>query len=88
MKARFRGRLFRYSGAAAWHFVTVPKKYAPPPTHGWGRTPVVATVDGRTWPTSLWWDTKSNSTLLAVPKKIRGDKGDGDYVTVEFELRL
>lgn len=88
MNARFRGRLFRHSGPAAWHFVTVPKKWAPPPTHGWGRTPVTATVDGRTWATSVWWDTKSSSTLLPVPKRIRGAKGDGDTIVVELEIRV
>ena len=43
-----------------------------------------ATVDGVTWETSIWRDTKSNRSLLAVPKKYRGGKGDGDAVTVTF----
>jgi hypothetical protein len=67
----------------------VPKKHALPPTQAWGRTPVIASIDGNTWKTSVWWDTKSQSTLLPVPKKVRGDKGDGDWVivTVEFDHR-
>jgi hypothetical protein len=83
----FRAKLFRWTGPAAWHFVTVPKKHAPPPTEGWGRTPVRATVDGIAWDTSVWWDTKTQSTLLAVPKKIRRGKGEGDVVVVELDLR-
>lgn len=85
---QFRAKLFRYAGPAGWHFAKVPKRYAPPVTHGWGRTPVEATVDGHTWKTSVWWDTKSNSTLLAVPKKVRGEKGDGDTVEVSIEFEF
>jgi hypothetical protein len=83
----FRAKLIRWNGPAAWHFVTVPDKHAPPPTEGWGRTPVRATVDGVAWDTSVWWDTKTQSTLLAVPKKIRNGKGEGDMVKVTLEHR-
>jgi hypothetical protein len=83
----FRARLFRYPGPGGWHFVTVPAKHAPPPTEAWGRRPVHATVDEWAWDTSVWWDTKTRSTLLAVPKKARGAKGDGDTVTVTIEFR-
>lgn len=83
----FRTKLFRYPGPGGWHFLTVPKKYAPPPTEAWGRTPVHAVVDGIGWDTSVWWDTKTRSTLLAVPKKVRKEKGDGDTVTVELQPR-
>ena len=76
--------LFRYSGKGAWYFAIIPNAVAPPATRPWGRTPVTATVDGVTWETSLWRDTKSNRSLLAVPKKHRGGKGDGDAVTVTF----
>ena len=85
--ASFRAKLVRWTGPAAWHFVVVPKKIAPPPSEGWGRTPVRATVDGITWDTSVWWDSKTRSTLLAVPKKVRGGKGDADMVTVAIAPR-
>jgi hypothetical protein len=81
----FRGKLWRYQGKAAWHFVTLPERLAPAVTHGWGRTPVMATVDGHTWKTSVWRD-KRKRTLLAVPKAVRGDKGDGDTVSVQIEF--
>jgi hypothetical protein len=83
----FRAKLFRYPGPGGWHFARIPKKHAPPVTHGWGRTPVVATVDGHTWDTSVWRG-KNDSTLLAVPKKVRGAKGDGDTVQVELQPRV
>ncbi|MFK7805220.1 MAG: DUF1905 domain-containing protein [Anaerolineae bacterium] len=83
----FEGTLSQDEGKGAWTFVTVPAEYAPSKTYGWGRTPVTAAVDGRTWQTSLWKDTKSGTTLLAVPKKIRKGKGNGDSVEVSIQLR-
>jgi Domain of unknown function (DUF1905) len=80
----FETTLFRYSGKGAWHFAIIPADLAPPATRPWGRTPVTATVDGMTWETSIWRDTKSGRSLLAVPKKFRAGKGDGDPVTVTF----
>jgi hypothetical protein len=41
-------------------------------------------VDGVSWTTSIWRDKKSNGALLAVPARVRGLKGSGDAVTVEF----
>jgi hypothetical protein len=77
--------MFRYPGDSGWHFVVVPEKHAPLATHAWGRTPVVAIVDGAEWKTSVWRD-KTGRTLLAVPKKVRGEKGDGDPVSVELSF--
>ena len=82
----FAARLFRYKGKAAWYFAVIPKRYAPKATHPWGRTPVVATVDGHTWTTSVWRAKDREDSLLAVPKKIRGAKNDGDTVRVSLQL--
>ena len=83
--ATFKAKLFKYPGAGAWFFVTVPEKYAPQVTHAWGRTPVVAKVDDHTWNTSVWRG-KNGRTLLAVPKAVRGSKGDGDVVSVRLQF--
>jgi hypothetical protein len=83
----FTATLFRYPGHGGWTFAPVPKTYAPAVTHAWGRTPVRATVDGQTWNTSVWRD-KSGRTLLAVPKRLRGAKGDGDRVRVRLEFSV
>lgn len=83
--ARFRAKLWRYPGKGGWHFAPVPMKYAPRVTHGWGRTPVRASVDGYEWNTSVWRG-KDGKTLLAVPKAARGAKGDGDSVRIEIRF--
>lgn len=76
--------LVRYLGKGGWTFAPIPRKYAPPVTRPWGRTPVRATVDGISWDTSIWRDSKSQGSLLAVPVRVRGTKGGGDRVMVEF----
>ena len=82
----FETRLWRYPGEGGWVFAFVPKRHAPPATHAWGRTPVYARVDGIGWETSVWRD-KKHGTLLPVPKRVRGAKGDGDVVKVELSPR-
>lgn len=86
-KRTFTSVLVRYPGKGGWTFAPVPESHAPAVTHGWGRTPVTATVDGKTWATSVWRG-KDGKTLLAVPKRIRGDKGDGDSVAVSIVVSL
>jgi len=75
----------RYAGVGGWHFVSVPDDLSPRATHAWGRTPVVATVDGHTWRTSVWRG-KGGQTALAIPKRVRNGKGDGDVVHVEVRF--
>lgn len=83
----FTATLFRYPGKGGWHFAPVPERLSPPVTHGWGRTPVEAIVDGIAWSTSVWRG-KDGRTLLAVPAKVRGTKGAGDRVTVTLRFSL
>lgn len=83
---RFKAKLFKYPGPGGWTFAPIPARYAPPATHAWGRTPISACVDGRWWDTSVWRD-KKHGTLLPVPKKVRGNKGDGDWVEIELSAR-
>ena len=83
----FTAELFRVPGQGGWVFAVVPEQHAPGVTLGWGRTPVRATVDGRSWDTSVWRE-KSGRTLLAVPKKIRGEKDHLDSVDVALEYSI
>jgi hypothetical protein len=86
-RCEFTSTLFRWEGTGAWVFAPVPKEHAPTVVLGWGRTPVLATVDGNSWETSVWRE-KSGRTLLAVPKKLRGEKDDGDPVSVRLEYSI
>lgn len=84
----FTARLFRVSTKpGSWTFVAVPKRHAPPVMHGWGRSSVIATVDGYRWKTSTWRE-ESGRTLLPVPKAARAAKGEGDVVRVRLEFTL
>jgi hypothetical protein len=84
----FVSRLVRYPGKGGWTFAPIPKRLAPPVTRPWGRTPVSAVVDGTAWNTSIWRDRKTGGALLAVPARIRRQKGHGDTVAVEFSFEL
>lgn len=85
-EVRFTASLFLHNfEKGAWTFVEIPPELAPPVMGAWGMTPVLASVDGREWPTTVWRD-KTQRSLLPVPKKVRGKKGDGD--TVEIVLRI
>jgi hypothetical protein len=81
----FVARLEEWNGPAAWHFIEVPAEDAPDFAGAFGRVPVTATVDGKTWSTSVWRE-KDGRWLMPVPKKIRGGKGDGDLVGASLEV--
>lgn len=78
----FHAVLRQYPGPGAWVFAPVPEEHAPEVRGPFGRAPVTATVDGRTWSTSVRRDSRAG-WLLAVPARVRGDKDDGDVVSVE-----
>ena len=78
----FEATLVRYPGPAAWVVVPLPEEHAPPAAGPFGRTPVIATVDGVRWATSAWRD-RDGGWMLPVPARVRRGKDDGDVVTVE-----
>jgi Domain of unknown function (DUF1905) len=81
----FDATLVRWPGAGSWVFAPVPAEHAPETAGPFGRVPVTATVDGRTWATSLWRD-RAAGWLLPVPARIRRGRDDGDVVTVDVEV--
>ncbi len=67
-----------YPGVAGWHFVSVPKKEATQikewwgkRKRGWGTIPIVATLGGSVWKTSLFPDKKSGGYLVPIRANIR-----------------
>ena len=67
----------------SWTIARLPKKFVIEAVHPFGRTPVVATLNGKSWTTSLWTE-KSGETMIAVPKKVRGKFEAGDEVEISF----
>lgn len=86
-QVEFSSTLFRTEGKGGWTFAPVPEQLGPSVAQPWGRTSVVATVDGRTWSTSVWRE-KSGRTLLPVPKRIRHGKEHGDEVQVTLRFSV
>ncbi len=87
ISATFTATLFTIPGKGGWTFAPVPERHAPPVAGAWGRSEVIATVDGHRWKTSVWRE-RSGRTLLPVPKAVRGRKGHGDRVRVRLEFQL
>ncbi|OGL36739.1 hypothetical protein A3A68_02180 [Candidatus Saccharibacteria bacterium RIFCSPLOWO2_01_FULL_48_13] len=92
---KFNGKLWIYSGDAAWHFITLPKKYAreiaaisKDIARGFGSLRVTATIGDSSWKTSIFPDSRSGSYLLPVKKEIRSSEklGAGDSVKISVTL--
>ncbi len=73
-----RSKVWLYSGEAAWHFVTLPKKQAKDirdrfavMKRGWGSIPVTVTIGESSWKTSIFPDKKSGSYLLPLKTEVR-----------------
>lgn len=81
----FEATLFRWEGPAAWVFVRVPDSHAPDVAGAFGRAPVTASVDGKSWSTSVWRHNTAG-WVLPLPAWVRGAKDDGDVVTVSIEF--
>ena len=82
-EVRFSSTLFRISGKGGWTFAPVPEDLGPSSTEAWGRAPVVATVNGHTWKTSVWRE-RSGRVLLPVPKLVHQGKEEGAIVQVRL----
>ena len=81
---QFTAQLMRFPGKGGWHFVVLPEE---PEVYGaFGRVPVLATVDGRSWETSIWKHSEGGA-ILPVPARIRRGKGVGERVSVRIEDR-
>lgn len=91
----FSAELWRYTGKAAWYFVTLPHDVADDideitadSRRGFGSVRVEVTVGSSTWNTSIFPDTKSESFVLPVKKAIRIAEDLDDGAPVEVRLTL
>jgi hypothetical protein len=84
-----------YSGDAAWHFASVPKKTSDimrdrfgALSQGWGLLPVMATIGATQWKTSVFPDKKAGAYLLPIKAKVRTAEHIAAGNTVTLELRV
>lgn len=68
-----------------WFVAPLPYDIKVEAVHAFGRTPVIATVNNKTWSTSLWTE-KDGKTMIAIPKKVRGGLLEGDEVEIYFKF--
>lgn len=99
MSARFAfsAKLWRYSGTAAWHFVTLPKDVSRQMRslsaglrNAFGSLRVIARIGSTEWRTSVFADAKAGAFLLPVKAEVRRKEkiGHGDVVEVSVEIDL
>ena len=90
----FEGKLWRYAGAAAWHFITLPPDVAQQlrffgaGSPGFGSVRVGVAIGQSQWKTSVFPDKASGSYLLPVKAEVRKREmiGDGDSFPVLITL--
>lgn len=90
-----RAKVWVYSGAAAWHFVSVPvtvsrkiRRAHRLSARGWGSLPVTAQVGGVEWRTSIFPDSKSGTYLLPLKADIRQRLGLSKGATIALRLNV
>lgn len=91
----FVAALWRWTGEAAWHFVTLPHEVTDDIDEtnegsraGFGSRRVEATVGDTTWRTSVFPDKKSASYLLPIKQSVRSAEHLVEGEPVEIRLRL
>lgn len=81
----FTATIWRWPSPKGILMVTVPAEVRPPVLAAFGRTPIVATVRGKRWRTSIF-GSKEHGAILLMPKKVVGTQGEGSVVEVVFEV--
>ncbi len=91
----FSAQVWLYSGAAAWHFVTVPKKISQEIKNnfgalsgGWGALPVRVKIRQTHWQTSVFWDNKVSAYILPLKAKVRKQESIKAESSVKINLEL
>jgi hypothetical protein len=91
----FVAELWRWTGEAAWHFVTLPHEVTDDIDEtregsraGFGSRRVEVTVGSTTWRTSVFPDKNAASYLLPMKHAVRTAEGLVEGAAVEVHLRL
>lgn len=91
----FDATLWKAAGNSGWHFVSLPiplskeiRDHFQIEEEGWGRLPVRAMMDGLTWDTAIWFDTKNDRYLLPLKSEIRKKKNIAVGTTVTIRLLI
>jgi len=93
IKYEFASKVWKYTGPAGWHFISLPKRLAKEirenlkwQEEGWGRLKAIAKIGKSEWETAIWFDTKMKTYLLPLKAQIRSKEkiaeGDDRKVTV------
>ena len=92
LKFEFRAALWRYSGDAAWYFITLPAdvsaqiKFYQTGKRGFGSVRVLGLIGATQWKTSLFPDAKSGCYFLPVKAAVR--KSEKLMVGSEIKIEL
>ena len=91
----FKATPWKYAGAGAWYFVSLPVKMAKEirtalrqEEEGWGRLKATARIGNSEWKTAIWFDTKSNTYLLPLKAEIRKKEQLEEGKTVKVVVML
>lgn len=90
-----RAEVWLYPGAAAWHFVTLPKKQSAEikerfgaASRGWGSLPVVARIGKTSWKTSIFPDKREGAYLLPLKAEVRRIESVRAGETIAFSIDI
>ena len=77
-----RAKVWRYPGAAGWHFANLSRRQSAeirvrfgPEARGFGSIPVTVRIGRTAWRTSLFPDRKSGTYLVAIKADVRKKEG-------------
>lgn len=92
---KFKAKIWLYSGMSAWHFATLPKKLSKDIKkffgkvgRGFGSLPVVITIGGTTWKSSIFPDKKIGAYLLPLKNSVRKTENLKAGLTVEIKIQI
>ena len=90
----FSAELWRYTGKAAWYFISLPEDVAADirhfsgPRRGFGSVRVKVCIGKTEWQTSIFPDSKRNTFILPVKAAVRKGETIDAGETVKVTLAL